>query len=170
MNLANRIVRFEKLAAGIPEVNHDHINALVRFLETGDMDTLPPEGIARHETLMVARMIPAEDADAYAGLARIAEALSDRRLWWPRPGGGWQGFGEGSRPPPRFWRSSRSRALPKNSWAASYSAPCRTIPRPTPEHRLLARLGIIRIYRVHYSGKRSTPKEEYEIEQKRTDS
>ena len=79
MNLTSRITKLEKLAAALPRFNREHLEAVVRFFETGDPLALPAS-VARSETLAVSRAIPIEDADAYPGLVLIAEGLVSGRL------------------------------------------------------------------------------------------
>lgn len=81
MNLESRIKKLEVAVAALPEINHEHVDALGRFFETGDVHALPEEGISRAETLSVARMVAPAAADSYRGLAVIADAMTAERLW-----------------------------------------------------------------------------------------
>ncbi len=147
MNLEGRIKKLEVAVAALPEINHEHINALARFLETGSVDVLPNEGVDRSETLLVARSIPIEDADAYPGLAVIADAMTadrlsdDVHLTTATPAAALAALhrlGPADTPFPWIFYDPDFAGL---GHGAS---------QPGPGHRLLAGLGLIQLLRVVY--------------------
>ncbi len=157
MNLSNRISKLEKLAAAIPEVNREHIEAVVRFLESGDPGTLPEGGVDRAATLIVARAIPDEDVGAYPGLAKIAEGLSGGAIF------------------PELAARSAAEALAVLKRQDPTGEPCPIVlaeddkgyqpgrTEPLPAERPLAALGLVRFFRIQH-------KRPDGIEQNRTDS
>jgi hypothetical protein len=166
MNLSNRISKLEKLAAAIPEVNPEHVESVLRFFETGDEAALPEGGVDRAVTLMVARAIPDEDAGAYPGIARMAEALGSSRRIQHDCAENWA-----LALLPRL-KSLDPAGLP---WWIIFSPDFHPgspgekagIVDPTPGESLLANLGVLRCVRIVYS---KPPQPADGIEQKRTDS
>ncbi|MBE3109991.1 MAG: hypothetical protein IMZ46_05665 [Acidobacteria bacterium] len=150
MNLESRIKKLEVLVAALPEVNKAHVEALARFLESGDVNVLPDEGVSRAETLMVARSIAPADADTFPGLAVIAEAMTSSRLckdvWLKTPTAAealaaLRRLGPADPPSPVVFCEKFD-----PSWVR------------TPGHDLLSGLGLIQLFRIVYEPQPIQPK------------
>lgn len=157
MNLESRIKKLEVAVAALPEINREHVEALGRFFETGDVNVLPEECVSRSETLMVVRILAeeilgplAEPTDKYPGLTVIAEAMTAERLWGDV----------------HLTTASATAALAVLSRLGPTDSPFPVIycPEfsqgwtPGPAHQLLAGLGLIQLFRIVYRAEPTRPK------------